>query len=148
MFRVMKKLKKCKMLLKKWSKAQFGSVLVRIKETKVALWKAEENAMKGGDYQEVIGLKSELNFLLDREEQMWHQRAHVKWVQCGDKNTKFFHGTATQQKRRNFIKGLLDDQGVWNREEEVVSALLVDYYGSLLPHQTLIIRIQFWRGSN
>ena len=48
MFRVMKKLKKCKKLLKKWSKAQFGSVLVRIRETKVALWKAEENAMKGG----------------------------------------------------------------------------------------------------
>ena len=138
MFRVMKKLKKCKMLLKKWSKAQFGSVLVQIRETKMALWKAEENAMKGGDYQEVIRLKSKLNFLLDREEQMWHQRAHVKWVQCGDKNTKFFYGTATQQKRRNFIKGLLDDQGVWNREEEVVSALLVDYYGSLFtssnPH--------------
>ena len=62
----------------------------------------------------------------------------MKWVQCGDKNIKFFHGIATQQKRRNFIKGLLDDQGVWNREEEVVSALLVDYYGSLFtssnPH--------------
>ena len=47
-------------------------MLVRIRETKVALWKAEENAMKGGDYQEVIRLKSELNFLLDREKQMWH----------------------------------------------------------------------------
>ena len=62
----------------------------------------------------------------------------MKWVQCGDKNTKFFNGTATQRKRRNFIKGLLDDQRVWNREEEVVSALLVDYYGSLFtlsnPH--------------
>ena len=131
MHRAIKKLKKYKKLLKKWSKAQFGSVLSQIRETKMALWMAEEKAMQGGDYQEVFRLKAELNLLLDKKEQMWHQRAHVKWVQCGDKNTKFFHGTATQQKRRNFIKGLLDDQGVWNREEEVVSALLVDYYGSL-----------------
>ena len=69
---------------------------------------------------------------------MWHQRAHVKWVQCGDKNTRYFHGTATQRKRRNFIKGLKDDQGVWQREEEVVSNLLVGYFGSLFtfsdPH--------------
>ena len=79
-----------------------------------------------------------MNLLLDREEQMWHQRAHVKWVQCGDKNTKYIHGTATQRKRRNFIKGMLDDQGVWHREEDAVSALLVSYYESLFtssdPH--------------
>ena len=40
MFRVSKKLKKCKKLLRNWSKAQFGSVLVWIKVTKTDLWKA------------------------------------------------------------------------------------------------------------
>ena len=79
-----------------------------------------------------------MNLLLDREEQMWHQCAHVKWIQCGDKNTKYFHDTATQRKRRNFIKGLLDYQRVWHREEDAVSALLVGYYESLFtssdPH--------------
>ena len=138
MHRAIKKLKKYKKLLKKWSKAQFGSVLSQIRETKMALWRAEEKAMQGGDYQEVFRLKAELNLLLDKKEQMWHQRAHVKWVQCGDKNTMYFHGTTTQRKRRNFIKGLKDDQGVWQREEEAVSALLIDYYGSLFtssdPH--------------
>ena len=90
MFRVTKKLKKCKKLLKKWSKAQFRSVLVRIRETKVALRKAEENVMKGGDYQEVIRLKSELNLLLDREEQMWHQREHAKWDSVVTKTPDIF----------------------------------------------------------
>ena len=51
--------------------------------------------------------------------------------QCGDKNTRYFHGTVTQCKRRNFIKGLKDDQGVWQMEEEAVSTLLVGYFGSL-----------------
>ena len=124
-------------MLQKWSKDQFGNVLSRIKDTKSALWKAKENAMNGGDYQEVTRLKSKLNLLLDREEQMWHQRAHVKWVQCGDKNTKYFHGTATQRKRRNFIKVRLGDQGVWHREEDAVSALLVGYYKSLFTSSDL-----------
>ena len=52
-------------------------------------------------------LKSELNVLLDREEQMWHQRSRVQWIKSGDKNTRFFHGTATNRKRRNFIKGFV-----------------------------------------
>lgn len=56
----------------------------------------------------MLRLKSELNKLYDREEQMWHQRSRVQWIKSRDKNTKFFHGIATQRKRRNFIKGLRD----------------------------------------
>lgn len=56
----------------------------------------------------MLRLKSELNKLYDREEQMWHQRSRVQWIKSRDKNTKFFQGIATQRKRRNFIKGLRD----------------------------------------
>ena len=53
-------------------------------------------------------------------------------------NTKFFHGTATQRKRRNFIKGLRDNCGVWQTEEGVISKMLVDFYAGLFttsnPH--------------
>ena len=55
-----------------------------IKNTKELLWKAEEDVLTGGNPQEVVRLKAELNLLLDREEQMWRQRAHVKWIQSGD----------------------------------------------------------------
>ena len=71
-------------MLKKWSKAHFGYVTRQIKKIKELLWKAEEDLVRTGDIQEVVRLKSELNLLIDREEQMWHQRSHVKWVQSGD----------------------------------------------------------------
>lgn len=49
-----------------------------------------------------------------------------------------FHGTATQRKRKNFIKGLKDDEGVWHEEEDKVSSLLIEYYSKLFstshPH--------------
>ena len=57
-------------------------------------------------------IKSELSVLYDKEEKMWHQCSHIQWLQSRDKNTNFFNGTATQRKRKNFIEGLKDDNGV------------------------------------
>ena len=37
-------------------------------------------------------------------------------TQSGDQNTKFFHRSATQRKRNNFIKGLRDVNGVWKED--------------------------------
>ena len=48
-----------------------------------------------------------------------------------DQNFKFFHGSVTQRKRRNFIKGLRDGNGMWQEDEDVVSALLIEYYSQL-----------------
>ena len=93
--------------------------------------------LTGGNPQEVVRLKAELNLLLDREEQMWRQRAHVKWIQSGDRNTKFFHGSATQRKRRNFIKGLKDESWIWQGDEGVVSKLLTEYYTQLFTSSNL-----------
>ena len=62
---------------------------------------------------------------------MWHQRSRVQWIKSGDRNTKFFHGTATQRKRRNFLKGLRDNSGVWQTEKGVISQVLVEFYAGL-----------------
>lgn len=37
-----------------------------------------------------------------------------------NQNSKFFHGSITQRKRRNFIKGLWDGNGMWQEDKEVV----------------------------
>lgn len=60
-----------------------------------------------GNLEEVDCLKRELNVSYDKEEKMWPQRARVLWLQNGDRNTKIFHGMATQRKRNNFSKGCI-----------------------------------------
>ena len=62
---------------------------------------------------------------------MWRQRSRIQWVAKGDKNAKYFHGVATQRKRRNFIKGVRDLDGVWQTEEGVISDIFVDFYTKL-----------------
>ena len=131
MFTVANKLKRCKKHLKKWSKEHFGNVKKQIQQTKEMLWKAEERLVRENNYEEVLRLKSELNVLLYKEEQMWHQRSQVQWIKSGDKNTRFFHGTATNRKRQNFIKGLRDADGNWQSEEAAFTKVLIDFYAEL-----------------
>ena len=76
-------------------------------------------------------MKMELNKLCEHDEKMWQQRSRVQWLQSGDKNTKFFHGVSAQRKRRNFIKGLKDENGTWQENEEVVSGMLIEFYTNL-----------------
>ena len=124
---VSKKLKKCKKMLTAWNHDHFGSVLKKIKTLKERLWRAEAVSVRSGDVDVVIRLKKELNDLCAQEERMWQQRSQVQWLQSGDQNSKFFHGVSTQQKRRNFIKGLRDKNGTWQENEEVISGLLIEY---------------------
>ena len=116
----------------------FGSVLQKIKRTKELLWKAGEVSARSGTIDEVRRLKTKLNELYDKEERMWQQRSWLQWLKCGDQNMKFFHGSATQRKRRNFIKGPRDEDGTWHEDEDVFSSMLTTFYVDLFtssnPH--------------
>ena len=127
MFTTTTKMKKYKMKLKKWSRESFGSIKNQIKEARERLWVAEETSARSGVPQEVEIIRKELSQLLEKEEKMWQQRSRVQWLENGYKNTKFFHRIATQRKRRNFIKGLKDEKGVWQNDEHIFSGLLVGF---------------------
>ena len=103
-FKVSKKLRKCKKMLKSSSKDHFSNVKEQIATKKELLWKAKEEAAKGGSYGVVVQLRRELNVLLDKESKMWKQRARTQWVAKGDKNTRYFHGVATQRKRKILLR--------------------------------------------
>ena len=81
--------------------------------------------------EEVQALKREINELHTREEIMWNQRSKVMWLQHGDKNTKFFHATTSQRRRKNRIGGLIDDTGTWHEDKEITEKIILDYFNSI-----------------
>nr|POE95049.1 hypothetical protein CFP56_15117 [Quercus suber] len=102
-----RKIKACGDSLLVWSRQSFGSVKKQLETLGKKLSLAEIRAANGLlDFEVVKGLKTEINELLDRESQMWQQRSRALFLQCGDRNTSYFHSKASHRFRRNRIKGL------------------------------------------
>ena len=66
-----------------------------------------------------------------REEVMWKQRSRIEWLKHGDRNSKFFHATASQRRQKNRIGGLVDELGVWHDDQESTERLILDYFKSI-----------------
>ena len=62
---------------------------------------------------------------------MWNQRSRALWIKWGDRNTRFFHATANQRRRKNSIVGLQDSNGVWNEDKEGIERVIMDYFTSI-----------------
>ncbi|XP_061338560.1 uncharacterized protein LOC133285366 [Gastrolobium bilobum] len=57
-------------------------------------------------------LRTELESILDMEEQLWYHKARAIWIRDGDRNTKFYHTTAITRRRRNSMRALKNDASI------------------------------------
>ena len=117
--------------LKHWSQNVLGDLERRVKKVKVEL----ERCRAGGLSQEIVEREEILRFKLDRlEEQVdtyWRQRAHVKWLEKGDRNTWFLHATCSERKRRNRVGRLRNGAGLWEESEEGKKVVISNYFYNL-----------------
>uniref|UniRef100_A0A803QHU6 Reverse transcriptase domain-containing protein n=1 Tax=Cannabis sativa TaxID=3483 RepID=A0A803QHU6_CANSA len=128
----MHNLSSCTEALQKWHASKFGSFKKRIFEAQNQVTLLNNAAVT--TTQDVLKLqKSEsiLDDLLEQEEQYWHQRSRVDWLQCGDQNTKFFHAHATSRKSTNTIKSLVNSQGITVTSKADMTKTICDYYDTL-----------------
>jgi len=62
-------------------------------------------------------LTAKLDDLHRKEESYWYLRSYMNELRDGDQNTGYFHYKAESRRRRNTIKGLEDEGGVWHCSE-------------------------------
>jgi hypothetical protein len=55
----------------------------------------------------------------------------------GDRNTKIFHAKASSRRRRNYLQGLFDENGVWKDVEEDMEGIVGRYFSSLFESSQL-----------
>lgn len=126
------KLKQCGDKLLSWSRRSFGNITRAIDMKSKRLNKVELEVARGkGDENLVRALQAELNGLLDKESQMWHQRSRALFLKEDDRNTRYFYGKASQRFRRNRILGLRNESNVWCTKDSQIKAIASQYYRTL-----------------
>lgn len=76
-------------------------------------------------------MQKELEAVIHQEELTWHQRSRAKWLQDGDRNTRYYHVKATKRKRRNRIHMLRNNDGIWIEDEKQLKSLVIDFFKRL-----------------
>ncbi|KAK3192990.1 hypothetical protein Dsin_024300 [Dipteronia sinensis] len=82
-------------------------------------------------WKDIKVLESRLDEVLETEERYWKQRAKVHWLQQGDRNTRFFHSTASARRARNRIHGLIDEGGTWRDSKDDLEIIISQYFSGL-----------------
>ncbi|TQE04408.1 hypothetical protein C1H46_010027 [Malus baccata] len=72
--------------------------------------------------QEIEDVSKAVDTLWSQEESVWKQKSRVQWLQEGDANTKFFHQSTLQRRRRNKVVTLKSD----NEEKRSLVFVLVE----------------------
>jgi len=103
----------------------------RAKKLKIDLEKCRRRSISS----EQVACEQILRYKLEKvQEQIytyWRQRAHVRWLEKGDRNTSFFHAVCSERKRSNRIGRSRKDDGSWVEEEVEKRSFITNYFMSL-----------------
>lgn len=113
-----------------WGKKITGNFCSNIKQCKAELKRLRHRT----DVQTVTeydAVKKRLHLILDQREIFWRQRSKQLWLQSGDKNSKYFHASASKKRITNKIVKLKNSNGVWKEWNDGLEELIVDYYTEL-----------------
>ncbi|KAA3488882.1 reverse transcriptase [Gossypium australe] len=126
----MEKLKTLQLGLEQWANAlkrkrmDLKKKLIGELETLLMADRDEETLAK------IIDTKIHLNMEIDKEEVYWEQRARY-----GDKNTAYFHRSATTRKRANTISKLVLDEGTEVTNDAGLQEAAKNYFASLFSSE-------------
>ncbi|GMJ14120.1 hypothetical protein HRI_005081200 [Hibiscus trionum] len=93
-----------------------------------------------GSYESLRKLRSQLWAAYRKEESEWLQKSRLRWFSEGDRNTRFFHLTATERRRVNQIKFL--KRGGEEISDPLVVKKMVKYHFSNSYNTTTALEVE------
>ncbi|KAH1106486.1 hypothetical protein J1N35_010254 [Gossypium stocksii] len=117
--------------LQKWAKKIKGDCKRKSKFLRERLAELDKKNRNDDILAEIIDVKIELNWEMEKEEMYWDQKARSNWLSQGDRNTAFFHSQASQKRRINRIRGMEDNERILKTEEEDIEIIIRNYFMKL-----------------
>lgn len=71
------------------------------------------------------------NELLNSHEVFWKQRSKILWLKEGDRNTRYFHASASTRKQRNSLGAIRNSQGQWISSSTEIDSEIVAHFDNL-----------------
>ncbi|KAH1213353.1 putative ribonuclease H protein [Glycine max] len=137
-FALKQKLKFIKGCIRQWSSSN-GVINVK----KIQDLKKELNALEAGISDRIMN-QSEVDLKKSLQEQLWHasnayesmlrQKARVKWLKEGDRNSAYFHNMLNHRRRHNAIQGLIID-GEWVQDPSRVKNEALNHFKDRFSEQ-------------
>lgn len=123
-----------------WNKNVFGNINRRKRHLINRLCGIDRANPRGNNtflnnLQEVLWRKYKKTLL--QEEILWCQRARYKWLQFGDRNTKFFHASTLIRRKRDKMEALKDDDRGWVTDEENLKHKVAHYFRTLYSNDDM-----------
>ena len=81
----------------------FGKVDREIKSRQLKLQQIQDSIHTVEDVRQEKELRLELEYLMEKEEIIWAQKARSNWITQGDRNSKYFQTLVKQRRARNRI---------------------------------------------
>nr|XP_027083663.1 uncharacterized protein LOC113705962 [Coffea arabica] len=132
------KLKRLRGSIREWSRRVFGDIFqtVRQKEEEVRLAEVRVESDDSDAARVHLHLaKGQLRAAMRVEELFWKQKARVRWLQEGDRNTKFFHSVVKNRRVRSVIHRIRNGQGEWVESDDGIGAEAIRYFEGLFTDQ-------------
>ncbi|XP_026405470.1 uncharacterized protein LOC113300482 [Papaver somniferum] len=135
------KLQALKEKLKVWNKEVFGHTNTKLNailsEIQTLDGLAENNILSDDELSAQLQHKSDFEKISKMEEISWKIKSKTKWLQEGDRNTRFFISNASARRRYNRIRQLyIGNDLVSDRGR--LQTHIVDYYKTLFTEEEVI----------
>ncbi|GJV90082.1 RNA-directed DNA polymerase, eukaryota, reverse transcriptase zinc-binding domain protein [Tanacetum coccineum] len=130
MYQIFKKLKKLKRPLKmpSWANGNvFDNVMNWKDKLKSAQAEIDKNPHDEKLRKDVILALNEFVEASKDEMKILQQKAKIKWLNKGDKNTAFFHGILKSRRKKNRVEFIKDDAGI-SYEGEAANEQFVNHF--------------------
>ncbi|VFQ85160.1 unnamed protein product [Cuscuta campestris] len=91
---------------------------------------SEENLLK------LKAITAQYTHQLHLEEMFWKQKAHIQWIEGGDRNSKYFHSLVKDRRRKLYIHKIKGHDGHWIEDHQQISSQAIDFFQKLFSEES------------